>query len=221
MDALKRVVIAEDNKLFRELLKSMLINRDGFEIVGEAEDGLGAIRMTLKKKPDLLFLDLSMPRLNGFSAIKDIKLQNPDVKILILTIHEADEYILEAFESGVDGYCVKNASLEELFVAIQSVLDGKKYISPGIADNVMEGYLEGRKRLKTTTVWETITQREKEVLKLLAEGYMNKEIGDLLNISVKTVEKHRANIMTKLDMHNVSALTAYAIKKGLVEQRVL
>ncbi len=220
MDKLKKIIIAEDNKLFRELLKSMLTNRDGFEIIGEAEDGLGAIRVTLKKKPDLLMLDLSMPRLNGFSAIKDIKSQNPDVKILVLTIHESDEYILEAFDSGVDGYCIKNAGLEELFVAIQSVLEGKKYISPGIADNVMKGYLECRRQYKTITVWETITQREKEILKLLAEGYMNKEISDLLNISVKTVEKHRANIMAKLDMHNVSALTAYAIKKGLVEQKI-
>jgi DNA-binding NarL/FixJ family response regulator len=219
MDTVTKVVIAEDNKLFRELMRSMLIHKKDFEIVGEAEDGLTAIRLALEKKPDLMLLDISMPRLNGFSAIKDIKLQNPKVKILVLTIHESDEYILEAFESGVDGYCIKNASLDELFIAIKSVLDGKTYISPGVANNVMEGYLEGRKRMKTTALWDTITQREKEVLKLLAEGYMNKEIGELLNISVKTVEKHRANIMGKLDMHNVSALTAYAIKKGLVVQK--
>ncbi len=220
MDTVTKVVIAEDNKLFRELMRSMLKNKDGFEIVGEAEDGLDAIRLALQKKPDLMLLDISMPRLNGFSAIKDIKLQSPEIKILVLTIHESDEYILEAFESGVDGYCIKNASLDELFIAIQSVIDGKTYISPGVASNVMEGYLEGRKKMKTTAVWDTVTQREKEVLKLLAEGYMNKEIADLLNISPKTVEKHRANIMNKLNMHNVSALTAYAIKKGLVVQKI-
>lgn len=220
MDTVKKVVIAEDNKLFRELMRSMLLNKNAYDIVGEAEDGLDAIRLALHTKPDLMLLDISMPRLSGFSAIKDIKLQNPEIKILVLTIHESDEYILEAFESGGDGYCVKNASLDELIVAIQSVLDGKTYISPGVASNVMEGYLEGRKKMKTTSIWDTVTQREKEVLKLLAEGYMNKEIGDLLNISVKTVEKHRANIMSKLDMHNVSALTAYAIKKGLVDQMV-
>jgi DNA-binding NarL/FixJ family response regulator len=141
------------------------------------------------------------------------------VKILILTIHESDQYVLEAFDAGADGYCIKDATREELLIAIQSVLEGKVYISPGIADNVMEGYLEGRKKLKTKTTWDTVTQREREVLKLLAEGYRNKEIADLLNISVKTVEKHRANIMDKLEMRNVSELTVYAIGKGLVAQK--
>jgi len=126
---------------------------------------------------------------------------------------------LEAFEAGADGYCIKDASREELQIAIDSVLGGKKYISPGIADNVMEGYLQGRKKLKRETTWDSITPREREVLKLLAEGYMNKQIADLLHISVKTVEKHRANIMNKLDLHNAAALTAFAIEKGLVEKR--
>ena len=104
-------------------------------------------------------------------------------------------------------------------LAVKSVIEGNRYISPGIADNVMEGYIEGRKKLKKKTTWDTITQREREVLKLLAEGYLNKDIAELLSISVKTVEKHRANIMAKLDLHNASALTAYAIEKGLVESK--
>jgi DNA-binding NarL/FixJ family response regulator len=152
--------------------------------------------------------------------MRDIKNQFPGVKILALTIHESDQYVLEAFEAGADGYCIKDAGRNELMVAIDSVLEGKTYISPGIADNVMEGYLEESKRLKTKTTWDTVTQREREVLKLLAEGYLNKEIAEFLHISVKTVEKHRANIMNKLDLHNASALTAYAIEKGLVAQKI-
>jgi DNA-binding NarL/FixJ family response regulator len=197
----------------------MLAVRDDLEVVGEAQDGLEAIRCVKQTAPDLLLLDLSMPRLSGISVMKDVKSQFPAVKVLALTIHESDQYVLEAFEAGADGYCIKDASRQELIVAINSVLEGKKYISPGIADYVMEGYLEGRKRLKTKTSWDSITQREREVLKLLAEGYMNKDIGELLNISVKTVEKHRANIMNKLDLHNASALTAYAIERGLVTKK--
>jgi DNA-binding NarL/FixJ family response regulator len=215
----KRIVIAEDHQLFREGLKSMLTDMEDLLVVAEAKDGLEAIRSVKRNTPDLLLLDLSMPRLSGISVIKDIKSQFPEIKILALTIHESDQYVLEAFEAGADGYCIKDASRDELMVAIRSVLEGKKYISPGIADNVMEGYLEGSKRLKSKSSWETITQREREVLKLLAEGYLNKEIADFLNISVKTVEKHRANIMNKLDLHNASALTAYAIQKGLVTRK--
>jgi len=210
------VIIAEDHQLFREGLKSMLSARGDIDIIAEAEDGLEAVSCVKRTPPDLLLLDLSMPRLSGISVMKDVKRQFPDVKILALTIHESDEYVLEAFDAGTDGYCIKDASREELMVAIDSVLEGKTYISPGIADNVVEGFLEDRRRLKTQTDWDTVTQREREVLKLLAEGYLNKEIAALLHISVKTVEKHRANIMTKLDLHNASALTAYAIEKGLV-----
>jgi DNA-binding NarL/FixJ family response regulator len=220
MGTRKKVVIAEDHKLFREGLKSMLSARNDLHVVDEAQDGLEAIRCVKQNKPDLLLLDLSMPRLSGISVMKDIKSQFPDVKILALTIHESDQYVLEAFEAGADGYCIKDAGRDELMVAIDSVLEGKTYISPGITDNVMEGYLEESKRLKTKTSWDTVTQREREVLKLLAEGYLNKEIAEFLHISVKTVEKHRANIMNKLDLHNAPALTAYAIEKGLVTQKI-
>ncbi len=214
-----KIVIAEDHQLFREGLKSMLATREDLEVIDEAQDGIEALRCVKRQPPDLLLLDLSMPRLSGISVMKDVKRQFPDVRILALTIHESDEYVLEAFNAGADGYCIKDASRGELMLAIDSVLAGKTYVSPGIADNVMEGYLEGRKKLKSKSDWDTITQREREVLKLLAEGYLNKEIAGLLHISVKTVEKHRANIMSKLDLHNAPALTAYAIKKGLVDSR--
>ncbi|MGD9023719.1 MAG: response regulator transcription factor, partial [Desulfobacterales bacterium] len=156
----------------------------------------------------------------GISAIKEIKRQFPQIKILVVTIHQSDQYVLETFDAGADGYCLKNAGRNELRMAIDSVLSGNTYLSPGISEQVMEGYIEGRKKMKAETTWDTITQREREVLKLLGEGYQNKEIAELLHISVKTVEKHRANIMSKLDLHNAAALTAYAIEKGLVTKKV-
>ncbi len=219
MKSKKRVVIAEDHQLFREGLKALLLANGDLEVVAEAQDGLEAIRSVRKHLPDLLLLDLSMPRLSGISVVKDLRTQYPDMKILVLTIHESDQYVLETFKAGVNGYCIKDASREELLMAIESVISGKTFISPGIAEDVMEGYLTGRKTLKERSDWETITQREREVLKLLAEGYMNKDIGNFLNISTKTVEKHRANIMSKLDLHNAAALTAYAIEQGLVDSK--
>ena len=211
------VIIVEDHQLFRDGLKSMLSKRDDVAVVGEAEDGITALKLIRKLKPGLILLDLSMPKMGGISVLRDVKRELPDTRVLLLTIHESDQYVLEAFEAGADGYCIKDSSREELMMAIDSVLDGKTYISPGISDQVMEGFLSSRKRLKEKTRWDTITPREREVLKLLAEGYSNKEIGDLLNISVKTVEKHRANLIGKLDLHTVAELTAYAIQNGLIE----
>jgi DNA-binding NarL/FixJ family response regulator len=212
----KKIVLAEDHKILREGLKSLLGGEEALEVIGEAEDGLQAIRCVEEYRPDLLLLDLSMPRMDGISAIKEIKSRFPDTKVLALTIHESDDCILEAFRSGADGYCLKEADRLELLSAIRTVLSGKRYISPGISDQVLEGYLEGRKTLKTTSSWDSLTEREKEIIKLIGEGYKNKEIANYLCISVKTVEKHRSNLMRKLDLHTASALTTLAIEKGLV-----
>ena len=216
----KKIVIAEDQKILREGLKSLLSSSDDFEVVGEAEDGLNAVRCVEKFTPELLLLDLSMPKMSGISAIKEIKSQFTETKILVLTVHESEEYIIEVFKSGADGYCLKDASHSELLVAIKSVLSGRRYISPGISGKVLEGYLDDRETLKSSSSWDSLTQREREILKLVGEGYKNKEIADYLCISAKTVEKHRSNIMEKLDLHTASALTAYAIKKGLVTKSV-
>jgi DNA-binding NarL/FixJ family response regulator len=211
-----RIVIAEDYNILREGLKSLVRSNDAFEVVAEAGDGIEAIRAVEKHKPDLLLLDLSMPRMSGISVIKDIKGRFPETKILALTIHDTEDYILESFHAGLDGYCLKDANSSELLMAINRVLEGKTYLSPGISEKVLVGFLEEKKKFKTITSWDSITQREREVLKLVGEGYKNKEIADYLCISVKTVEKHRSNIMRKLDVHTSPGLTAIAIEKGLV-----
>jgi len=213
-----RIVIAEDHTILREGLRSLLSSEPNFEIVGEAEDGREAIKCVEKFRPDLILTDLSMPRMNGMEAIKEIKTQSPKTKVLVLTVHKAEEYILATFRAGANGYLLKDSTHAELVMAVKKVLSGKQYISPEISEKVIEGYLEGKKTLKSQTSWETLTQREREILKLIAEGYKNKEIAEDLCISVKTVEKHRANLMEKLDLHSIQALTAFAIEKGLVSR---
>lgn len=212
----KRVVIAEDHKILRQGLRSLLSMSDELEVVGEAGDGMSAIRIIKGTNPDLVLLDLNMPKMNGIAVIKEIKQQSPDIKILALTMHRKEEYILEVFKSGGDGYCLKSSGQEDLMMAIKAVLSGKQYVSPEISEMVLEGFLESRRKIRKKSSFEILTEREKQVLKLVGEGYQNKEIADYLCISPKTVEKHRANIMQKLDLHTASALTAYAIEKGLV-----
>ncbi|MFO8163802.1 MAG: response regulator [Thermodesulfobacteriota bacterium] len=218
MGLTKKIVIAEDHTILRDGLRSLLSSDEQYKVVGEAADGLEAIRCIEQCSPDLILLDLSMPRMSGASVIKEAKTRFPEVKVLALSVHDSEEYILETFQLGADGYCTKAASHSELLMAIGSVLSGKRYISPDISEKVLEGFIEERKTLKTASSGETLTQREREVLKMVGEGYKNKEISDLLCISVKTVQKHRANIMRKLNLHTASLLTSYAIEKGLVEK---
>lgn len=216
MKAVKKVLIVEDHTILREGLRMLLSSSPQLEVIGEAQDGLEAVRLAESLKPDLVLMDLSMPRMNGMGAIQEIKRHTPHVKILALTVHKTEEYILATLKAGADGYVIKDATHNELMLAIQCVLDGKSYLSPSVSDKVIEGYLEGKKQLKSGTSWDTLTQREREVLKMIAEGYKNKDIAEYLCISAKTVEKHRANLMKKLDLHNVSSLTTLAMEKGLI-----
>lgn len=214
-----RIVIAEDHRILREGLKSILSSIPHYTIVGEAETGLDAIRRVEESRPDLLLIDISMPKMTGLDAIAAIKDQNPATRVMVLTIHKEEEYIFEALKVGADGYLLKDATKEELLIAVQNVLEGRTFISPGISEKLVSVYLEGKKPALSETSWNRLTQREKQILKLIAEGNRNKAIGDFLCISVKTVEKHRANLMKKLDLHNASELTAFAMERGLIERQ--
>jgi two-component system response regulator NreC len=213
-----RVVIAEDHTLFRQGLKALLSFEPEFEVVGEAADGLEAYQRTEELQPDIILLDLNMPRVDGMTAIKEIKRLCPQAKILVLTVHKTEEHVLETLKSGASGYVLKDADHDELLLAMRSVLQDKCYLSPDISARIVDAYLNGRQTDKTDTPWRSLTARERQVLKLVAEGYKTKEIAGLLCISEKTVAKHRANIMRKLDLHSASELTAYAMKRGLVGQ---
>jgi two-component system response regulator NreC len=211
-----RILIAEDHTLFRQGLKALLSLEEDFEVVGEAGDGRQAIQRAEELKPDLILLDISMPRVDGMTAIKEIKRSSPEAKIVILTVHKTEEHVLETLKSGASGYILKDASHEEFLLAMRSVLEDKRYLSPDISARIVEGYLNGRESAEPTSPWKSLTPRERQVLKLIAEGYKSKDIGQFLCISEKTVAKHRSNIMSKLDLHSASELTAYAIKRGLV-----
>jgi len=214
----KRILIVEDHTLLRAGLKALLSQDPDIEIVGEAENGRDAVRLVGTLAPDLVLTDLSMAGMNGIESIVDIKRRYPDVRVLVLTIHKTDEYIFAALRAGANGYILKDASHDELRIAIRSVLNGKTYLSPDISAKVINGYLDTDKSSGPHSTWDTLTHREREVLKLVAEGNTNKFIADYFCLSVKTIEKHRSNLMKKLDLHNASMMTAYAIERGLVNQ---
>jgi DNA-binding NarL/FixJ family response regulator len=213
-----RIIIAEDHTIVREGLRALLSSDPGFEIVAEAEDGQQAVELVEKLVPDVVLMDLSMPRLHGLDAIREAKRRSPSTRILVLTVHRTEDHVLAAFEAGAGGYVLKSGSYAELVAATKAVLMDKPYISPAISDFVLEGYLEGKRKLKERSSWDTLTPREREVLKLIADGHKTREIADLLFISVRTAEKHRANLMKKLNLHSVTELTTLAIEKGLISE---
>lgn len=203
----KTLLIVDDQTLMRAGIKSILT--PDIDIVGEAENGLEAIKSVIKYQPDIVLMDISMPNINGIEAMIEIKKQFPSVKVLMLTVNSTDDKISDSLKYGADGYLLKNASGEELLLAIKVVLSGKKYISPDISNKVVN--FVGKEYSESI-----LTHKERQVVKLVAEGKKNKDIANLLCISIKTVEKHRSNSMRKLDLHNSSALTTYAIKNGIV-----
>ncbi len=211
-----RLLIAEDHRILREGLRALLSSHGNYEIVGEAANGLEAIKLASKLLPDLILIDLSMPKMDGLDAITEIRNNCLDTKILVLTVHKAEEYVFEALKSGADGYLLKDATHAELKIALENVLEGRPYLSPGISETLVNGYLQGKPPAAAKSAYDQLTKRERQILKLVAEGCKNKDISEYLCISIKTVEKHRANMMKKLDLHNASAITAFAIEKGLI-----
>jgi len=212
-----RIVLADDHVLLRTGLKSILGKTAGLEVVGEAGDGLELLNLLRKLEADMIILDISMPNLRGIEAIHEIKAIHPGLKTLILTMHKDKEYLHQAISAGADGYLLKEDADTELFSAIETVREGKIYISPHLSDDLVDEWAKIRRGdARPVSEPERLTIREREVLKLIAEGKSSKEIADLLCISVRTVEHHRANIMKKLNMRKTAELVKYAIDKGFI-----
>jgi DNA-binding NarL/FixJ family response regulator len=211
-----RVLIADDHAIIRAGLCSLLSTASEAEIVGEAKDGQEAIRMALLLKPDVVLMDLSMPHINGTEAIAEIKRCEPEIRIIALTVHNTEEYVWAALEAGADGYVLKDDTHSALLAAIDGVMLGRSYLSPAIAQHVIQGLLGQSAPHESSRSWDILTVRERELLKLIAEGKRNKDIAEYLALSPRTVEKHRASLMRKLDLHSAAELTAFAIENKLV-----
>jgi DNA-binding NarL/FixJ family response regulator len=206
-----QVLIVDDHPLIRQGMRSLL-EKHGFTVVGEAADGREATQLAQALEPDVAVLDLAMPLLNGLDAAREITRTSRRTKTILVTIHTADQYVLEALQAGVRGYVLKSQATAELVQAIQEVIRGGRYLSPGISEAVVQAYLA-----KTGLPSDPLSPREREVLQLIAEGKATKDIAGLLGVSVKTIESHRVRLMEKLDIRQTAGLVRYAIRRGLIQ----
>ena len=211
-----RILIADDHGIVRTGLKLLLDRARGMEVVGEAADGREAVRLAKELKPDITILDIGMPLLNGLDAAAHILRENERTGIIILSMHTDESYILRALDAGAKGYLLKDHADEDLERAIQSVAAGKPYFSPSIAQALLEDYVSLMRERRVQDSYDLLTEREREVLQLLAEGKSNKEVASVLNISPYTIETHRTNLMQKLNLHNTAEIVLYAVRKGLI-----
>lgn len=209
-----RIVLADDHTVVRQGLRALLERVTELVVVGEARDGHEALRLVLDEQPDVAVIDLAMPHLNGVETTRRIVRDLPGVRVLVLSMHTGEEYVREALDAGAAGYVVKDSAADELVAAIRTVADGGYYLSADIPEALLHETREGG---RAAGPLERLTTREREVLQLIAEGNSNKEIASHLELSVKTVEAHRANLMAKLDIHDTASLTRFAIARGIVE----
>ena len=216
MQPIKRVIIGEDHTILRQGLSALISALPDYQVVDEAQDGLETVKAVDELTPDLVLMDLSMPKLSGIKAIQEIKARHPQTKIVVLTVHDEEEYVLAAYSAGAEGYVLKNAPKDELVAALAEVSKGKRFLSSALHSKISlhSNTMDVKERSLSLN---RLTPRELQILRLIAEGHTSKEIANILSISFKTVGSHRTNLMKKLGLHSASEVTAYAGKRGIIE----
>ena len=211
-----RILLCDDHTVVRKGLRLLLENRPNFHVIAEAASGREAVDLAERHEPDVIILDVAMPVLNGIEAARQITAKFPKAAIVFLSMHSDEGYVLRALKAGARGYLLKDSAEHDLINAVQSVTEGKAYFSPAISKMLMEDYVHQMRERKVEDSYDLLTTREREVLQLLAEGKSNKEVAGILNLSLYTVETHRANILQKLNLHSGAELILYAIRKGVI-----
>ncbi|MBA4373014.1 MAG: DNA-binding response regulator [Thermodesulfovibrio sp.] len=209
-----RVILADDHKIVRDGLRTLLQKYPEIEVIGEAEDGRSTVELTRELSPDVVIMDIAMPDMNGIEATRRITGEKPGVKVVALSMHSDKRFVSEMLKAGASAYLLKHSAFEELVTAIMTVRENRMYLSPAVTGVVVDSYVRQNGKPESS-VFSVLSDREREVLQLLAEGKNTKEIASSLNLSGKTVEAHRMNIMSKLNMHSIAELTKYAIREGL------
>ena len=211
-----RILLGDDHTLFRQGLRKILEERPDWQVIGEAGDGRELVRQAVETQPDVIVLDIGMPMLNGIEASRQVVRRLPHTRVLILSMHGEEAYVVQALQAGALGYLLKDSATKELIRAIESVAGGKSFFSPAVAKVMLDDYVKRLSEQGIADRYELLSEREREVFQLVAEGRSSKDIAALLSLSPTTVETHRAHIMQKLDLHNTAELVLYAVRRGVI-----
>lgn len=211
-----RILVADDHTLFRQGLRRVLQEQPGWEVVAEASDGAEAVRQATDLEPDVAILDIAMPRLNGVDATRQIVRRLPNIRVLIVSMYSDEVFISQGLQAGAHGFLLKDSADTDLVRAVTDLMNGKSFFSPAVSKVVLDDYVRQLAARGVTDRFDTLSEREREVFQLVAEGHSNKEIAGVLNVSPGTVETHRARVMEKLDVHSVAEIVLYAVRKGII-----
>jgi two-component system, NarL family, response regulator NreC len=211
-----RILLADDHIVMRSGLRLLLERQPNLQVVGEAADGQEAVRLAAAEKPEVVIMDIAMPHLNGVEATRQIVTRNPETAVVILSMHSDESYVLRSLKAGARAYLLKDSAEADLIAAIHAIQEGKSFFSPGVRRILKEDYMHQLAKLGVEDTYELLTPREREVLQLVSEGKSNKEVANLLNLSLYTVETHRTHILQKLNLHSVPELILYAVRKGII-----
>ena len=211
-----RILLADDHTILREGLRKIIESQPGWQVVGDAADGRQAVRLALELKPDLVIIDLAMPQLGGVDAIQQIVRRLPSTRVLVLSMHADEVYVTRALKAGAHGYLLKDSAGTDLLRAVSALTQNKSFFSPTVSRVMLDDYVRQLAERGITDRYDTLSEREREVFQLIAEGRVNKEIAEILHLSQSTVETHRARIMEKLDVHSAVEIVLYAVRKGII-----